>query len=189
MQVENIGEDQYQLFTEERLRSSVKHLMDPIKQNKVQLFTAASRVKSKVQGKMSGLKSDRNLFSKLYIATSEHRSGDLETFFQHENQQYPPSISVNGELRSCTKSDLVNVLIQSSENSTSTRAPNVQAKIFDGPAVVHMLNPGQSKTFQDYIERVFLMYAKQELSSVLRIDFVWDVYITDSLKNLVQFPA
>jgi len=52
------------------------------------------------------LRSDCNLFSRLYIAT-QHRSGDLDEFFTHENQPCPPSLSEFGNLRLGKKSDLL----------------------------------------------------------------------------------
>ena len=42
---------------------------------------------------VSSLKSDRNLFSRLYVA-SQFRDGNLDECFSHENQPCPPSITV-----------------------------------------------------------------------------------------------
>ena len=54
--------------------------------------------------KACALRSDCNLFSRLYTAT-QHRSGDLDEFFMHENQPHPLSLSEFGNLRLGKKSD------------------------------------------------------------------------------------
>lgn len=135
---------------------------------------------------MSSLKNDRSLFSRLYIATCEHQSGDPTTLFAHENQQSPPSLSILGGLRSCTKSDLVKCILNASPECPVMNAPPVHAKILDWPAIVHMLSPGQSITFQDYVDSIFLPFLTNELASVLRLDLVWDRYDPASLKNMTR---
>ncbi|KAL8591519.1 hypothetical protein ACOMHN_000534 [Nucella lapillus] len=50
-------------------------------------------------------------FHGFYIAC-QTRDGDLEKFFMHENQPYPPSLSKLGELRSGKKADLLACLSQ-----------------------------------------------------------------------------
>jgi len=45
-----------------------------------------------------------------------------------------------------------------------------------------MLNPGISRTFQDYGEIVFAPYISAQLEKSSRIDLVWDVYLPASLK-------
>ena len=55
-----------------------------------------------------------------------------------------------------------------------------------GPAVVHFLVPGTCGTFEDYAKEVFLPYVVKKLDTVSRIDIVWDVYKSDSLKNATR---
>ena len=50
---------------------------------------------------MSSLKNDCSVFSRLYIA-SQIRHDDLDEFFQHENQAYPPCLSHMDGLRTGT---------------------------------------------------------------------------------------
>ncbi len=75
------------------------------------------------------------------------RDGDLDTFFTYENQAAPPSLSVGGGLCLGTKDNLLQCLAL--EEIQSVNAPIVDAKLYDGAAIVQMLNPGTSKTFQD----------------------------------------
>jgi len=122
---EERGRRQYEEFCEERLGGKRK-IMDPMKTNKVALFSTPPRkIQDKAKAKMAGLKSDRNLFSRLYIAC-QTRDGDLTEFFSHENQAFPPSLSNEiGEMRACAKSDLVQCLTDISADSISDSIPKV----------------------------------------------------------------
>ena len=62
------------------------------------------------------------------------------------------------------------------------QTPNVDAILLDGAAVVQMLNPGGAKSFQEYSDMVFTSYVLSQLQKANRVDVVWDVYISDSLK-------
>ena len=57
-------------------------------------------------------------------------------------------------------------------------SPEVDAKILDGAALVHMLEPKDAatviKTFQDYGDIVFIPYLLKQLRVVRRVDVVWD---------------
>ena len=61
----------------------------------------------------------------------------------------------------------------------------VDGKVIDGPAVVHFLVPGTCGTFEDYVKEVFnfIPYVVKEMDTVIRIDIVWNVYKSDSLKK------
>ena len=66
-------------------------------------------------------------------------------------------------------------------------SPEVDAKILDGAALVHMLEPKHAatvvtKTFQDYADIVFMPYLLKQLQVVRRVDVVWDSYTPNSLK-------
>ena len=137
--------------------------------------------KTKSQLQVVSLKNDCSLFSRLYVA-SQVRNGNLDEFFEHENQAYPPALSQNGKLRTGTKSDLVSCLeelVNSRENATH---PSVEVIILDGSVIVNMLRPGSAKTFSDYASQVFLPYVASQLQQASRIDIVWDEYRPDSLK-------
>ena len=126
------------------------------------------------------LKDDCSLFSRLYIAC-QSREGDLQDFFRHENQPWPPSLSQNGQLRQGNKADLVQCLQSSAK--VVAESPQVDAKVFDGAVVVQMLHPKISTTFKDYVQTVFLPYVQTQMQSAQRIDVVWGTYKQDSLKT------
>ena len=60
--------------------------------------------------------------------------------------------------------------------------PEVDAKVLDGAAVVQMLSPKLTKTFEEYVDNIFLPYILRTLESASRVDIVFDVYSSDSLK-------
>ncbi len=126
------------------------------------------------------MKSNCHLFSRLYIAC-QVRDGNLDKFFQHENQACPPSLSQQGKLRQCQKSQLLECLEKSAESHSE--APIQQVTILDGAAIVNMLRPVGIKTFQDYAMKVFIPYIKSQLRVADRVDIVWDEYIENSLKS------
>lgn len=93
------------------------------------------------------MRKDSNLFCRLYVAF-EARDANIDDFFSHENQIYPPSISEDGKLRKPTnKSDIIECIHSKCDISFNDSYPNVTAKMFDGAAVIHMLNPGIATTF------------------------------------------
>ena len=49
-----------------------------------------------------------------------------------------------------------------------------------------MLSPKTARTFYVYFDAIFAPYAMKQLESVGRVDLVWDVYITNSLKQSAQ---
>ena len=126
------------------------------------------------------MKEDCALFSRLYIAC-QSRDGNLEEFFKYENQPWPPSLSHMGSLRGGEKADLVKCLPNPS--TTNTESPKVDAVILDGAVIVQMLPPKTALTFEEYFDAVFAPYVMKQLESVIRVDLVLDVYVSDSLKR------
>ena len=103
-------------------------------------------MKSLAQKKVQYLQNDCSLFSRLYISC-QVRSGDLEEFFKHENQPFPPSLSNGGAMKTGTKSDIIEFLNIEPINPISK--PLVDVVVLDGAAVVHMLKPGVCQTFEE----------------------------------------
>ena len=182
--VEALGLEQYNNYVKKRLTECTEPITEVLPKNKLALFSSPPvKCPSKQKMQVTALKSDCNLFSRLYIAC-QTRDGDLDTFFMHENQSAPPSLSLGGMIRLGTKADLLRCL--QLEEFQETNNPLVNAKIFDGAAIVQMLHPGTAKTFQDYADAVFSSYVSSQLESVERVDIVWDAYIADSLKSTTR---
>ena len=173
--IEEIGKVQYQALVTERLEKRTASLFEPIKRNKLSLFSSPP---PSTENPVTSLKSNCSLFSRLHVS-SQVRNGDLETFFCHENQSFPPALSQFGEIRTGTRSELLPCFEKIS--SLQLERSSVKALLLDGAAFVNMLNPGPSKTFMEYGQGVFLLREKSA-PHVRRADVVCDIYIADSLK-------
>jgi len=65
---------------------------------------------------------------------------DLDEFFKHENQAYPPALSKLGRIRTSTKSDLLTCLKGITAPLLALPInPIAEITIIDGVAVVNML--------------------------------------------------
>ena len=182
-QIDMMGDDQYDTYVTDRLVDRTVPIHTPIKRNKLALFRSPTpKVAPKQKQQITSLKNDCSLFSRLFISC-QVRDGNLDEFFSHENQANPPSLSdINGELHSCTKSDLLQCLGE----DVVDLPVDVEAIIIDGAALVHKLQPDFSKqvVFEHYALQFFLPYIERLLQrdNCSRVDVVWDVYLDNSLK-------
>ncbi|KAK3702948.1 hypothetical protein QZH41_002861 [Actinostola sp. cb2023] len=104
--IEELGLRQYKKYVKDVIIERTASIDNSIPRNSVALFKRQKpKHITKTSQKLSALTSDRFLFSRLDIA-SQQKDGDLEEFFMHENQPYPPSLSEFGSLRFGKKSDL-----------------------------------------------------------------------------------
>lgn len=123
---------------------------------------------------------DCDLFSKLYISC-QTQDGNLDQFFSNENQATPLVLSTEGKLRFGIKANLLRCLKKDLPGETGVAV--VDAAILDGTAVVQMLNPGISKTFQEYADAVFVPYISAQLEKTDRVNIVLDIYLPDNSKR------
>ncbi|XP_046544723.1 uncharacterized protein LOC124254923 [Haliotis rubra] len=182
--LESVGREQYDLFVQDTFMKRTQSIHAPIKKNYVPLFKRRQpKAKSKIRSQVDDIKSDYSLFSQMFIAC-QVRQADLSEFFCHENHHWPVSLSQHGKLRlpSC-KSELLDCF---KKHVLGGEQPHVDAKIFDGAAVVHSLPTGEAKTFGEYCDMVFLPWTERQLGNCNRIDIVWDTYIDGSLKEATR---
>ena len=180
-----LGQEQYEQFVEVRLELQNIDFDEPIKRNKIPILAKATRQNvSKSSKTVLALKNDCSLFSRLYISC-QVRTGNLDNFFCHENQSYPPALANLGELNGGSNSDLI-CCLEEIKNSVVASKPNVDAVILDGAAVVHMLKPGGCTFFTDYSATVFCPYLASMVKDVSRLDIVWDQYNAMSLKEYTR---
>ena len=99
-------------------------------------------------GIVSSLKSDCNLFSRLYVA-SQFPDVNLNGYFSNENQPCPPSVSARGKLKLGTKSDIVRCLEDASEKQDDI-TPSVDVVMLDGPAMLCVVKPEAAGTLREY---------------------------------------
>ena len=135
-EVLSIGQDQYKAFVKERFQGRTMPITEAIKKNKLPLFKQQQqqqRNPTKDKQKVAALKNDCALFSRLYIAY-QGRHGNLEEFFKHENQPFPPTLAQAGKIREGQKSDLVKCMERLVERKID--APQLEATIIDGAVIV-----------------------------------------------------
>ena len=106
------------------------------------------RQRTTSSGLVSPLKSDRNLSSRLFVA-SQFRGGNLNDYLSHNNQPCPSSQSARGKLKLGTKSDIVRCLEDAPEKQNGI-TPSVDVFMFDGPAMLCVLKPAASGTLREY---------------------------------------
>ena len=140
--IKSTGQREYKNFVDQRLLSHEKTISDTIKRINSVLFSDVSSLKRKSKDKqdLAIMKNDFSLFSRLYISC-QTREGNLDDFFKHENLAYPPSLSHGGKLRVTSKSDLLSCLYTCAKPSST--APNTDAMVIDGAALVHLLPPSK----------------------------------------------
>ena len=83
--VQETGLHQYKKFVKDVIDERTVSVHDTISKNTLPLFKRQQPKQiSKASLKLTAVKSDRYLYSRLYIA-SQHRDRDREEFFKHEN--------------------------------------------------------------------------------------------------------
>ena len=182
--LQEIGKRQCNEFFSRRLVERTTPLSDRIPKNNLSLFSwRPDKAKTRTQEQRLSMKRDRHLFATLYIA-SQVRDADLEEFFQHENQSWPPSISDYGKLRSVTKSDLLPCLedLLPQTDEANNLVPEVDMIVLDGAVIVNMIKPAKSNTFAEYVSEFMTYIRSQFTKSVQRVDVVFDDYRDASLK-------
>ena len=179
--VEALANALYQQYKSEVLTNRTASIHNSIKRNSLALFRSPRpKPKSKSSQKLATYRSNTSLFGRLYIA-NQHRDGDPATFFSHENQATPPSLSDFGKIRIGRKSLLLSCL--ETTNNQPLHPNQFDCRILDGAAVVHFLKSDTASTFADYSDKIFVPFVFQQLQDATRIDIVWDVYFSKSIKG------
>ncbi|KAK3910165.1 ATP-binding cassette sub-family A member 9 [Frankliniella fusca] len=152
-------------------------------QKSVETLVFEAKEKKRTEVGLNSFKTDVQLFSRLFIVARE-RDLNLDTFFEHENHKFPPAISnASGMLRTGKKCDLMEKL----ETLSTTEIVfnnSCDAIVYDGAAVVQMIRPAKSKTFEGYFSADLKPFVESTVrkASCSRIDVVWDLYLPGSLK-------
>ena len=179
--LESTGNVQYQAFIKDVVTARTKPIHDTIKKNNLSLFKRSGKKKPTNQGKkIKMLANNVALFAQLYVAM-QSRDGDLDEFFSHEVQAFPPSLSDLGNLYlPGTKSELLKCLVKEEHSVPPMR---FQSRVLDGAVIVHSLPTSAASTFDEYADLVFIPYVLSQLQHSPRVDIVWDAYPPDSLKE------
>ena len=180
--LEDVGKKQYTEYWKTVIVERTRSIHDPIKKNNLPVFKKPhTRSTSKQGKKISVLQNNVALFAQLYIAM-QSRDGDLEEFFSHEVQSFPPSLSEYGNLRLPTaKSELLKCLPNAAEQLNPPT--HFDCRILDGAVIVHSLPTTGVVTFDDYADKIFIPHLLSQLRYSNRVDVVWDTYVSGSLKE------
>ena len=84
----------------------------------------------------------------------------MQTFFKHENQPYPPSISEYGKLWSTKKSVLLSL---SAQNNLNSPPESFDSIVFDEGALVHLLSTTSISTYDQYANEVIIPHIVKQL--------------------------
>eukprot|EP00745_Piridium_sociabile_P026549 TRINITY_DN4240_c0_g1_i3.p1 TRINITY_DN4240_c0_g1~~TRINITY_DN4240_c0_g1_i3.p1 ORF type:complete len:1496 (-),score=398.92 TRINITY_DN4240_c0_g1_i3:837-5324(-) len=171
------GKEQFQSFMEGLQNEGECSFYHPIKRNKAAFFKHEQAARS---SKEKVLKDDCQLFSRMFISC-QVRQCDLHDFFKHENQSAPASLSDNGKLHTCQKSQLAEIL--QAQVTLPDREPEGDAIIIDGSALIHAMPPRSTKSFDDYAREDILPKVESYGAKYERVDIVFDVYKKASLKS------
>ena len=180
--LEEIGKTQYMEYKRAVLIDREKSIHDPIKKNNLPVFAKPQkRSTSKQEKKITFLQKNVTIFSQMYIAL-QTRDGDMDDFFAHEVQSYPPSISDDGNICLPTaKSELLKCLPKPSDEPNPPN--NFDCIVLDAAVLVHSLSTTGAVTFDDYADKIFIRHILSRLQHSTRVDIVWDEYLPDSLKE------
>ena len=91
-------------------------------------------------------KQNVSLFCLLYVSCQVF-DGNLDTFYSHENQDFPLLLSTYGDIRTGTKSDILWWLEKVSPLQNDR--PDVDMLLIDGGVFVNMLRPRVVKHFMN----------------------------------------
>ena len=168
--IDILGEEQYTKFA-----------MDVTERLEQSLFSRPPvRIKSKQKAQLAALKNDCSLFRELTFPVKHEMETSTVSLLMKSRQ---PHQLCHLEEKCVLELKQIYILrCLESYLHENDSVPVMDATILDGAAVVQMLNPGTSRTLQEYGERVFAPYICAQLEKSSRIDLVWDVYLPTSLK-------
>lgn len=177
-----IGLKNYEDFVKSRFVEKTKSVADTVKTNNLKLMREKPVKKTNFASKkLKAVKTDRDLFMMLFVQ-AQHRSIDLDDFFSHENQPFPPSISDNGYILTYPKlSDTLDCFQKFYDKSLFPNA--CTASIVEAESVVHFIKPSsECKSFNDYFHLSLEPYLSCEQVTHGRVYVVF----CDHSKNCLQ---
>ena len=89
-------------------------------------------------------------------------------------------------LRSGNKADLLKYLQSKNHDIYITDILHADMAVINGAALVNMSRPDPKSTFDEYVKNKILPSISKILSSVTRVDIVFDVYSDNFLYNLTR---
>ena len=196
---DKIGQNKFELFCTERIKSNSVSLWAPMKKAELKTFkTASKRVKVKVKDTVTELKEDRGLFARMLIVARSRQEIDLRgSLSKYEFSVVPRDLfSSDGSMHHCLKkSDLMKTLeaIPPKEGSNGAASQHKQnlsdmkVAIVDGMAEVQETDkPKSIKTCKD-LGRHFASRIKAKFRTYDEVHVISDDYtVKNSLKTATR---
>ena len=155
-----IGKDKFDLFVKEQVMERKVSVDKVLSRNKLILFTTKHLSEKQGKQQLMLMKSDMQLFSRLYVAC-QTLDGNLDEFFRHEKQSCPPSLSNMGNLRLGGRSDLLPCLENLSAVKPEAPAVTVLPELTEALLSLSFMPHSIPEETMKIIERfVILMYDK-----------------------------
>ena len=183
--LEDTGKQQFDKYVIDRLHTKEVRIDATLSKNRIVIFSNKHNksVKTDSNANIKLIKQDELLFRRMLIAC-QNREPDMDKFFQHENQPYPPSLAISGKMRKTNKSDLLLLLEKGNQiNERKNVDKDEFVSVIDGAFVTQYLKPQGSKTINEYAVNIFYPHIKSNYKNCQRIDLVWDQYKEVSIKS------
>nr|CAD7402734.1 unnamed protein product [Timema cristinae] len=157
--IQNLGQQEAQEYFQLCLVNRTEYINAAVKKNQILLFnrTSGGRALDRSKEQLLSFKWGRTLF--LHLCISCHvLQGNLDNFFCNENQT-PPALSKNSDLRFGNKFDLVDCLESLLPEEYLILTTDVDMIIIDGATAANIVHPDGGQTFFSYGRR-FLDFLK-----------------------------
>ncbi len=180
--VKAIGENKYREFVVKRIGSQQEPLTASLSQTSLKLFKSAFRANEKKLSEKASVADMKHQQTKVVDILTAYQAGRMieETVLSHECSMYPPSLKRKGLLHTCVKSEILECI--SSRETHMDHQPGTSAVVLEGSVLVHLLRPGHSVYFKDYIDQVFGPHIILWFGTHQREDVIFDTYRQGSLK-------
>ena len=185
VEIEQIGEELYDKFIEERGANGPGNVWDKLTKRKLLTFRGLTKcVKLKIKDKIVNLREERSLMTRLLVISRSRPGIDIaEQFAKHEFSVVPHSLFDNeGKMLKC--SDKAAFLRGLEEMSSSDGAIAPSCVVLDGMGFANQLKMKDVTNLSDLIAQ-FTGKIEREISDFDSVVLVFDSYDT-SLNHLKQ---
>ena len=176
--IEETGQQLYSSFLEKRICSQDEPFTAILPKTNIKLFKtklAEPRRKSDI----ALIKDQHNKGTHIMLAAKSGRT-ITESLFAHESSTFPPSLTGKGKMHKGDKSEILQCIVPKDLESVR---PETTAAVLDGAVLIQMLRPRNAVTLGEYYMEEFVPYILSWFEWNTRVDIVWDVYSSTSLKS------
>ena len=183
-----IGEEKFEEFLSEKVKSDVPDIFTPIKKTNLNTFSKkiTSSKTTTEKGRVVELRNDSKFISRL-LAIGQSREIDMRNLMKYSLRKYPaPLATSSGHLAKTSKCKLMHELLHRAEYDDCSECPpgNTDALLLDGMALFQTLKhiPPTFGELAEQIVHIIITSVKKAQGN--RVDFISDTYPLVSIKNL-----